>query len=344
MTPVIEADEQVRSYETLTIAPEGLGYGEGSISVIDRINDPADMLDQEMCDHVAVLTQSNQLVVEVGRDENGKKVEDDGCGDGRAVKQVVCGDKKFNKSLQRQKVFGGGMVMGAASLIANAQVEGSVKDAMTASKDRLKMADLEFGTHTADHHGEKDCGCGACDKAPLILENTLAYQNEISNTVRALANPYANFAEIDAMLDITFERNRRFIEQYPELNQEYKGIEVAETVIKEGKVVNKELTGDHREVRVVINADIEDHTIDQGFIRESTAEVAQIFAVDVPRMRTIAENMFENEHEQKQALVAMLVYSLSTAATLTKGDLPVDIRYAKSPYAFSEAEQYAIAA
>lgn len=322
-----------RRYEVLTIAPEGLGYGEGSISVLDRLDDRDDPLNQTDLDIIEGLVYSPEIVVPIGCDSDGRKIDDDGCGDGRQATIIESCGKQFSKSLHRTKVFGGGAVMGFAGLIGTGRQFGeSVNSAMGESMTALKSAGLEFGTHTADHRGDDESGCGAIDKAPIILQNSLKYQDSISETIRALAGPNGQDHELDAMIDATFENTKEFMSLDPQSHDTYNG----RKVVERARVVNKELTGQHREVRVVLNADIEDRTIDQGYIREATDGVCQIFAIDVPRMKKISKNILKSEDEQKQAFVSMIVYSLATAATLTKGDLPVDIVYVNNPYIFAD--------
>ena len=95
-----------------------------------------------------------------------------------------------------------------------------------------------------------------------------------------------------------------------------------EEIIEDGKIV-KELTGAHQEVAIVLNT-VPGYTVNQQHIRSVSSEQAQVFGVDVPRLASVAERLYpESEDEQKRALISMVVYTLATAGTLTKGDLPV---------------------
>jgi len=49
----------------------------------------------------------------------------------------------------------------------------------------------------------------------------------------------------------------------------------------------------------------------------------QVFAVDVWRMKQLAEKMNNTPADQQRAFLSELVYTLSVTATLTIGDLPV---------------------
>jgi hypothetical protein len=63
--------------------------------------------------------------------------------------------------------------------------------------------------------------------------------------------------------------------------------------------------------------------VDQRLIRDKTGNVAQVFGVDIPRLVKIADRRYENDDDKKAAFASMLVYTLSTATTLTDGTLPV---------------------
>lgn len=53
---------------------------------------------------------------------------------------------------------------------------------------------------------------------------------------------------------------------------------------------------------------------------------AQVFVVDAWRMLDVIDrNKFIPEDKKEQAFIAELIYSLGVSATLTKGDLPVDL-------------------
>jgi hypothetical protein len=66
-------------------------------------------------------------------------------------------------------------------------------------------------------------------------------------------------------------------------------------------------------------------TVNQKLIREITDDKAQIFAVDVWRMQDIAGKLYDDRAAHQRAFLSELIYTLATAAVLTKGDLPVDV-------------------
>jgi hypothetical protein len=107
-----------------------------------------------------------------------------------------------------------------------------------------------------------------------------------------------------------------------EINDEpYSGKEVIGEVLDCGKVV-KELAGLHKEAFIVLNT-VRDHTVDQQAVREAAGNKLDVFAVDVWRMEDYAEELYDDPAEQRRAFLSELVYTLSTAGVLTKGDLPV---------------------
>jgi hypothetical protein len=105
-------------------------------------------------------------------------------------------------------------------------------------------------------------------------------------------------------------------------------------IIGSGKIV-KELKGQHKEVRVVINT-VENYTINQAKIREVSEDTAQVFAVDEWRLKQLSDKMYDTEEQQSLAYFGMLIYTLATAGTLTPGDLKV--------YAVLSNEQFSAAA
>ncbi len=102
----------------------------------------------------------------------------------------------------------------------------------------------------------------------------------------------------------------------------YSGREALEQ-LREKKKVIKELDGTHNEVAVVLNY-VQGKTVNQQKVREISGGAAQVFAVDVWRLQSIAARLYPNdESKQNKALLSMVVHTLGVAATLTRGDLPV---------------------
>jgi hypothetical protein len=314
---------ELQEVKIQTIAPEGLGYGEGTIGVQSRI-DSGD-LRSETVSKVKELVYDPRLMAVA-------EANDDGCGDGRGVASIVRGEEVLNKSLHRRKVFGGGVVKGGIALIGTGDIDpdsiDNFTDIFATGASILKDKGVDFGAHTSTHANHEKTDCGAIDKAPLIIINSIKFEENIKENLAGLFDP--EDLDILVVQDIVFDNLRELVRSSKD---GHRPTIVINDIVKAKNMIVKELKGEHKEIRTVINIDNEDLTVDQGLIRAETNEEAQVFAVDVPRMKYIARKMFEGDlSKQKQAVVSMLIYTLATAATLTEGDLPVDIVYQDKPY------------
>jgi hypothetical protein len=294
---------------------DGLGFGRGDISraaIEAETGETAQVIDEAI--------RSQEVLVPVDIDETtGAMIEDDGCGDGRPVRTIhrkVAGVvQSFARSLHRPKVFGGGVTMAAASLIGLGQVAGKrLQDIFEAGVDLMKEHRVDYGAHTADYvKRPTDSGCGAIDNAPAIVEAAVTYQENIRAVLGLLNVDTSGLDSVEANFAAVAAANR---------GHDYSGRKVMDDIVDDGKVV-KELVGRHIETRIVLNF-VEGHTVNQKFIRARTGGKADAFAVDVWRIRRLAEKLFPNDPTaQHQAVLSELVYTLATAGVLTKGDLPV---------------------
>lgn len=295
----------------VTKVTEAIGYGEGSISYLARKEAVGDATMQLVED----LIDSPEILLPISKDKHGKPIEDDGCGDGRLVSRIFKGLKVVaRESLHRAKVFGGGLTMGLASRIGiGDMVAENLNDEYQQTIALFEEQGIGYGAHTDNHaHGE-NCGCGAIDKAPKIISNAVKFEAKIRGTVDALGIG-------DDYLDDIFANYRAASQRFA--GKEYAGTKVIDGAKRHGKVV-KELDADHLEAFILLNY-VEGHTVNQQLVRQKTDNQVQVFAVDVWRMRQIAEKMYPDDlQKQGQAFVSQLVYMLATAATLTPGDLPV---------------------
>lgn len=298
----------------------GMNYGTGNISAIeleqkDGNEDVADVTDQAI--------QSPNILVKVDSDEHGEMLQDDGCGDGRGVSSISAklgGVKQFfEHSLNRAKVFGGGAIMTMATRIGLGRGAETVNDTIDESILHLADRELDFGAHTdnGDHEHDGKCGCGAIDKAPTIISAASHFRGDIADTIAFLKVDTAGLEQVQD----SFDAYAGVIKDKP-----YSGRQSMDSIVDAGKIV-KELADDHRETRVVLNM-VEGYTVDQNYVREVTNGRAQVFAVDVWRLKQLADQLYTNDTEQLRAFQSMLVYTLATASVLTKGDLPV---YVVSP-------------
>lgn len=308
----------MESPETKTSAPEysavlvaeGLGYGEGTISTKERTD-----VAPEVVKDVEALIQEPGILVDVDRDTRGEPIDDDGCGDGRGVKVVWEGFKRRLKSLNRAKVFGAGVAMSAADEIGSGRAVGkTLRDTFIGAIGKLKSAGLNFGGHTDDHAHGPNCGCGAIDKAPQVVANALKYEKQIRGSISSLGVD-------DTGLDNIFANYEAFHGATPGY-ESFSGAEIMGVVKGEGKVT-KELAGAHKEWFIILNM-VSGKTINQHLVREVSEDQVQVFGVDVWRLQEIAAKLHPDDQEaQHEAFLSKLVYTLSVAATLTKGDLPV---------------------
>lgn len=301
-------------FKVETLAENGLGYGHGSID--------GNMAEQpEVAAQLENALSSPRLLVAVDRDpQTGDMLDDDGCGDGRAVSLIKKAGTLLKRSLNRAKVFGGGAAMTVAGRIANGLSKGAplqhkYKDAI----GQLNENGVDYGAHTADRVGhDSECGCGAIDKAPEIVASTVRYETEIRGSIAALG--VLNYEGAEGELDEVYAHYRE--EAALVEGQPYSGKEVSDDITKDGRV-SKELTGPHLERAVVLNM-VRGFTVDQQFVREATDDEAQVFAVDVWRLQDLAARNYPNDVQaQRKAFFGELIYTLATAAVLTKGNLKV---------------------
>jgi hypothetical protein len=304
-----ELQELDLSVQKLT---DKLGYGEGGISYEERKNI---LTSPDILNDVESAIQSNEILVPVDKDKNGQMLDDDGCGDGRGWGKIFDSVRTYTKSLNRSKVFGGGLTMGVASAIGLGKTAGkNLNQLYKSTVGRFKDRMIGYGAHTDTHAHDENCGCGAIDKAPAVVNNAVKYEAEIRGSIEALG------VDTDG-LDEIFDNYREYIGTIE--GQAYSGKEVADDVVEDGKIV-KELDDDHREMYIILNM-VENMTVDQQLIREVSGGEVQVFAVDVWRMQQLAHRLYDDPEEQKQAFLSELVHTLAVGATLTTGDLPVYI-------------------
>lgn len=322
--------EPTRPDFTATRIAEGLGFGEGSISALER-EAQTEGLD-ELTDEVL---RSPDILTPVSRDQ-GERITDDGCGDGRRVGVVFSRtsseegvtDAIYKTSLMRPKVFGGGLAMAAASLVGAGYAEGrTIENSFADARKTADESGLDYGAHVAiDTHGDSATGCGALDKAPQIMAAVSTYRDAIKQTIEALVGPAP---ELDEGSD--GQTGNGVLDNFERASQAedgtYRSRAVMDGIIEDGKVV-KALDDDHKETRICLN-DVPGFTVDQELVRTATDGEAQVFSVDVWRMREIAATLSGSPDEERRMLLGQLTYTLATAAILTKGDLPV-VAYAPS--------------
>ena len=278
---------------------DGFGFGEGTIS--GELDSPtAAKAEEAICsDHILVPVEC----------------DDDGCGDGRRVGLIFRLRERFKRSLNRAKVFGGAVAMAAAGLIGTGRgKDRTMQETMDEAIADLEESDVNCGAHIDDQASGKNSGCGAIDNAPKIVRTSVKYEEKISEVISMLGadtselgTVYANFHDyVEGLSD----------------DEDYSGKHVMDKIVNARKVI-KQLVGRHREKYIVLNT-VRGYTVDQGLVRERTGGRAEVFAVDVWRLEDIAAGLHPDDPEAEvQTYLSELVYTLGTAAVLTKGDLPV---------------------
>jgi hypothetical protein len=321
------------------LAPEGLGFGEGGISVKKQLEEG--IVTEEVPRHVYELLMEDA--------EAFKKVEvpDDGCGDGRPWHKVIqmVPDGKSGKKLEfyntsrlRAKVFGGGLVV-AASMWRT--IQGAPEGDQTLGMDRAFVAEglrsrgFSHGAHSDDRAAGDDCGCGAIDNYPKITANALRYRSEITSVIKAL---YGDEFEENVQAVETVFSNYESLVGSQRYFSDASGKKSMEQILNSGAVV-KELYGRHIEETIVIN-DVRGTTLDQQHFTQTVKNASvnkprtvQAFSVDIWRGREIADVVtdiaqqydpgIDAENVRKLAYADFLVRTIAVACTLTAGDLPV---------------------
>lgn len=349
--PMAEREHEQES-EIQILAPNGLGFGEGSISTTAQIS--RGELSREAIDiGLEIITTHPEVFVNVDVDAH-----DDGCGDGRPAAKVfrlidsATGKvtEYFNRSRRRAKVFGGGLI--AASSMWRT-VSGNPDNGETVLGDRtfiagkLKERGVEFGAHTDSHAKGDVSGCGAIDKYPLITANAVKYKENILGVLKALyGDEYAdNEGSIEAAFG-SYETLARQEGYFSNAN----GKATMDLILDEGAIV-KELDKDHMEDFIVVN-DIEGTTFDQRTLdrllkERGVLEEAQAFVVDTWRGRMYADAVTDIALENLEAVDAkevrkiayadFLIRTLAVSATLTQNDLPVVGRVSRTKRHFALA-------
>jgi hypothetical protein len=232
------------------------------------------------------------------------------------VATIFTHDRTFKYSLNRAKVFGGAVAMTAASLIGSGRAMGKqLNQVFDTAIDSLLKHDVDFGGHIDEQAHGDNCGCGAIDKAPQAVWAMLRYKKPILQSLQALGIDTTGVDEI-------YDNIGEYVGFMASDLQKYSGRKVMDRIIGSAKVV-KQLRGDHRERRIILNK-VRGYTVNQQLVRERTNERVQVFAVDIWRLEDIAQQLHQEQPEaQHQALLSELIYTLSVAAVLTNGKLPI---------------------
>lgn len=340
--------------ETIVIAENGLGFGDGSISTNDMLSKPDvyNITPETLDAGQDIILHEDALFAEVEED-------DDGCGDGRPTAVIYrmvpvvpenpesseLYQQQFNKSRRRAKVFGGGLIV--ASSMHRTVILGNYQPGQTVLGERkkvsknLKAAGIKFGAHTDNHAHGPNCGCGAIDKYAQTFEKTLKYWSQIKDVMRLYVGDNWN-EEWEKDSDYVRGVYENIQDNLADYTVDASGKKTQKLLEEEGAVI-KGLDGEHLEAFVVFNED-EGTTFDQVKFAEMLKErgvkgPVHVFAVDTWRGRMYADftaKTAEKEHgmdyqqSYRRALIDFLARSTAgVSAVLTAGDQKVLLHRAK---------------
>lgn len=329
--------EREQTHEVVQLVENGLGFGEGSISVEQRMRS-GDMLWDELQAGKNIIMNDPEVFAKIDSDAS-----DDGCGDGRQAARIfrIIDEKtgemqEFNKSRRRAKLFGGGLVVASSMWRA---ISGPTRNQETVLGDRqfiagkLSELDIQYGAHTDNHAKGEACGCGAIDKYPEITANALKYRSNIEATLQALYGD--SYEESISAIESVFATYQAIYDDETYFSNAA-GQTTMDLIKRDGAVV-KELSDQHLEAYVVLN-DIEGTTFDQRRFDTKLKDAGvdsepQAFVIDIWRGRMYAdaaaqiaaENILgvDVEEARKKAYADFLIRTLAVSATLTAGDQPV---------------------
>jgi hypothetical protein len=326
--------------EVICLAEDGLGFGEGTISVSKRL-ETRDMLLRDLQVGGKIITNDPGVFTQTDVD-----AVDDGCGDGRQAARVfrIVDEKtgemqEFNKSRLRAKLFGGGLIVASSmwrTICGPTQRQETVLGDRHFIAGKLAEIHIEYGAHTDNNAEGEACGCGAIDKYPQITHNALKYRDNIEATLRALyGSSYEDnaiaFESVFATYQTLVDDQMYFANAAGKATMDF---------IKDDGAVIKELADQHLEAYVVLN-DIEGTTFNQREFDmklkdEGVESEPQAFVIDIWRGRMYAEavakmaaeNLLDVDFEdaRKKAYADFLIRTLAVSATLTTGDQPVYAR------------------
>lgn len=325
--------EKIDEYHLKCIAPNGLGYGEGTISAADRQTASEYPVSREQLQRAidVIVHRSGDVIVPI-------EEYDDGCGDGRPTEVILRKDLEadsivtYNKSKKRAKIFGGGLLVAASMWRA---IRGKADDGDTVLGDRqfiaseLKARNVHYGGHTDNRAQGENCGCGAIDKYGLSVQLGNQYRDQITDTLAAFIDtPSENTGVIQAF------STREALAGDQQYLSNASGRATMDLMLESGALI-KELGDDHFEAIVLMN-DQPNMTVDQEMVatilrQAGLPDKIQVFVVDIWRGRQYAEVVadiaaehgYNRELAQQTALADFFIQQLAVSTTLTKGDLPV---------------------
>jgi hypothetical protein len=337
--------EKEMTVKVLELSPLGYGNSESKIRY-ERDTDPEVM--GAMKEATAEFIKSGKGLVDITE-------KDDGCIDGRTAMSITYVDQTGASRTvevafdveetghERYKVAGGGYITALAMELAVHPPAGGVETVLRGVATSLAERGIYCGGHTGEHEDAEACttDCGARDKEEPILETSLIYKDDVSQSTRQVCETagrtYSEQAQSTVYENWAYVLNN---ESFFEDSTGYSQAEAIFDFIKEAQsaagqerplAVSKKLRGDHNERFIVANF-VESKTFSQKLLRDhlrklfpdvNDSEYPQVFVVDAPRIIELARALYSDETDQQIAVQAGVTYQFGTAATLTDGSLRV---------------------
>lgn len=337
--------EKEMTVKVLELSPLGYGNSESKIRY-ERETDPEVM--GAMKEATSEFIKSGNGLVDISE-------KDDGCIDGRTAMSVTYVDQSgasrtvevaFDVEVaghERYKVAGGGYITALAMELAVHPPAEGVVTVLRSVATSLAERGVYCGGHTGEHEDTeaRTTDCGARDKEEPILETSLIYKDDVSQSTKlvcetagrsyseqAQSTVYENWAY--ALSKDSFFENSTGSSQAKAISDFIKEAQLAAGQ-EHPLAVSKKLRGDHNERFIVANF-VEGKTFSQKLLRDhlrklfpdmDESEYPQAFVVDVPRIIELAQALYSDETEQQIAVQAGTTYQFGTAATLTDGSLRV---------------------
>lgn len=191
--------------------------------------------------------------------------------------------------------------------------DGTTKEAFSRTLAFIQAAGYEIGGHTDSHATGDGSGCGASDKLAPIYE----FIGREGEQLRALAATLGITASGAAFVQIV--ENARARQEFS------RGRDMLETLATYGDDTVDYLTGDHREVVVVINTK-DGTTLDRLALRREFGEAYEAFNVDAWTFGDASELTAESPEEAEAKVLALTFYNLATAHKLCGKAMRVIVR------------------
>lgn len=330
---------------------DSMGYGNPEAKISYRRSVENGEFPAAVLEKAAEIIRDGSCVVPITDD-------DDGCIDGRLALTLVFPQgiegEDFNEvevtdplKHKRAKVAGGGYITALAMKLALDPHVTTVDEDLQGVAYHLTHLEVYCGTHTGEHQSEDGVDCGANDNLPAILAAGDTKKENISTSIRSILERFKLGVSYDDEVAAQANAGLKQTLGHPDYFQNSNGQSrfniimenIAEAQRNIGNdrplSVSKHLKGGHNEMFIVLNT-VEGKTFSQAeflwqlketFPDIPDEELPMAFAIDVPRIVTLARAMATGRKNPDEAfetaLYAGLAFQFATAATLTDGSLPM---------------------